>query len=70
MLKQSLKTSLVVQWLKDSALPMHGAWGMGSIPGQGTKILHVWAKNIEKYTQSGEESTNSPVRIRTSGLIC
>ena len=43
---------MVVQWL---ALYIFIAWGLGSIPGQGTKILQViWysqKKKKEKYSQ-------------------
>lgn len=36
--KLNIGTSQVVQWLRLCASPVGG---MGSIPGQGTKILHV-----------------------------
>ena len=68
MLKQSLKTSLVVQWFKDSVLPMHGAWVQSLVRELRSCMLHGVAK--KKKTQSGEESTNSHVSTRTSVLIC
>ena len=43
-LKQSLKTSLVVQWLKDSALPMHGAWVQSLVRELRSCMLHRVAK--------------------------
>ena len=69
-LKQSLKTSLVVQWLKDSVLPMHGAWVQSLVRELRSCMLHRVAKKIKEYTQSWGESINSPMRIRTSELIC
>ena len=42
----SLETSLVVQWL---GLHVSTAWGLGSIPSWGTKILYAtWHGNIYK----------------------
>ena len=72
MLKQSLKTSLVVQWFKDSVLPMHGAWVQSLVRELRSCMLHGVAKKKKKKkkTQSGEESTNSHVSTRTSVLIC
>ena len=69
MIKQSLKTSLVVQWFKDSVLPMHGAWVQSLVRELRSCMLHGVAKK-KKHTQSGEESTNSHVSTRTSALIC
>ena len=41
-----LETSLVVQWLR---LQASTAWGMGLIPGQGSKILHaIWCGQKRK----------------------
>ena len=41
-----LGTSLTVQWLRPWA---YNAWGVGSIPGQGTKIPHaMWSGQIKK----------------------
>ena len=35
----------MVQWLRFH-LPVHGAWGVGSIPGWGAKSLHaLWREN-------------------------
>ena len=42
----ALGTSLMVQWLRPCAST---AWGMGSIPGRGTKISHAsWSAPLKK----------------------
>ena len=44
-IKINYGTSLVVQWLR---LRASTAGGMGSIPGQGTKILHAMRRGPQK----------------------
>ena len=46
---QNRDTSLVVQWLRLSA---SNARGMGSIPGQGTKIPHAMWHSQNKQTKN------------------
>ena len=48
---------MVVQWL---ALYIFIAWGLGSIPGQGTKILQViwYSQKKEKYSQEDDRESD------------
>jgi hypothetical protein len=57
-INQVLGTSLVVQWL---ILCASTEWGMGSIPGQGTKIPHAvrHGKKMEKKLK---------IKIKKSGF--
>ena len=47
-------TSLAVQWLR---LPASTAGGMGSIPGEGTKILHVTQRDQKKGQRTWIDSS-------------
>ena len=50
---------MAVQWL---ALHIFIAWGLGSIPGQGTKILQViWHSQKKKENYSQEDDRESDV---------
>ena len=58
----NLGTSLVVQWLR---LCASYAGGLGSVPGQGTKISHaVWyCQKIKKKTKP-----KKPSKLEASGV--
>ena len=56
-LKVRTGTSLVVQWLR---LCVSSAGGVGSIPGQGTKIPHT---KVQQKKKKGNNQTYKTVRI-------
>ena len=61
--KEEMETSLEVQWL---GLQASNAWCTGSIPVQGTKILHAMGHGQKKKKKDKEETQN--VRRREGGL--
>ena len=69
---RNLGTFLVVQWLRSWAST---AWGIGSIPGWGTKILHAMQhdqKQILKKRENfpgGSVVKNPPTNAGDTGLI-
>ena len=52
---------MVVQWLR---LRVSTAGGVGSIPGQGTKIPHIagWTETLAGYSPWGRKESNTTER--------
>ena len=66
---KALRTSLAVQWLR---LCTSNAGGMGSIPGQGTKIPHAaWCsqKKLKIKNKAAEKIKNSQVKKKRTKAL-
>ena len=64
--KESLGTSLVVQWLTLCTFTVGGA---GSIPGKGTKISHVSQRAKKKDLSSGNQGMLLVLFIKVIHLL-